>query len=65
MGQIMATPTNNSNGQLTTWLIKILSGPHQGAELQSPPGRLLIGSDEASDIVIADKLVSPQHAALD
>jgi type III secretion system YscD/HrpQ family protein len=61
----MATLTNNSNGQLTTWLIKILTGPHQGAELQSPPGRLLIGSDEASDIVIADKLVSPQHAALD
>jgi type III secretion system YscD/HrpQ family protein len=61
----MATATNNSNGQLTTWLIKILTGPHQGAELQSPPGRLLIGSDEASDIVIADKLVSPQHAALD
>jgi type III secretion system YscD/HrpQ family protein len=65
MSQIMATATNNSNGQLTTWLIKILTGPHQGAELQAPPGRLLIGSDEASDIVIADKLVSPQHAALD
>lgn len=47
------------------WLLKVIAGPHQGAEIDLAPGKSLIGSDEGCDVVLHDVLVAPQHLALD
>lgn len=43
------------------WILKVVSGPHQGAEIRLPQGCSLVGSDEECDVVLHDVLVAPQH----
>ncbi len=47
------------------WLLKVISGPHQGAEIALNPGKTLIGSDDECDVVLHDVLVAPQHLELE
>lgn len=49
----------------TDWILKILSGPHQGAEVTLRPGRVLLGSDPDCDVVLHDLLIAPRHLALE
>ena len=46
------------------WILKIISGPHQGVEEMLPDGRLLVGTDPDCSIVLHDVLIAPQHFAL-
>lgn len=46
------------------WILKIVSGPHQGAEVALRPGRTVVGSQPECDLVLHDVLVAPQHFAL-
>lgn len=43
------------------YLLKILSGPHQGAEVALDEGELLIGSSQDCDLILSDTLVSGRH----
>jgi len=43
------------------YLLKILSGPHQGAEVVLDKGDLVIGSDSECDLILSDVLIHPQH----
>lgn len=45
-------------------LLRILSGPHFGAEMSLRPGRYAIGTDENCDIVLSDSRLAPRHAFL-
>jgi type III secretion protein D len=45
-------------------LLRILSGPHLGAEMSLRPGRYAIGTDENCDIVLSDRRLAPRHASL-
>ena len=47
------------------WLLKVIAGPHQGAEMLLPVGKTLIGSDDACDVVLHDVLVAPQHVEME
>lgn len=47
------------------WLLKVIAGPHQGAEIDLAPGKSLIGSDDGCDVVLHDVLIAPQHLAID
>lgn len=47
------------------WLLKVVAGPHQGAEMRLTEGQVLIGKDDDCDVVLHDALVAPQHFALD
>ncbi len=47
------------------WLLKVIAGPHQGAEIGLSPGKTLIGSDDECDVVLHDILVAPQHVELE
>jgi len=47
------------------WILKVVSGPHQGAEIRLPQGRSLVGSDDECDVVLHDVLVAPQHFSLE
>lgn len=46
------------------WILKIISGPHQGAEVTLLPGRLVAGTDAECDLMLHDVLVAPRHFAL-
>lgn len=46
------------------WILKIISGPHQGAEVVLRPGRTVVGAHAECDLVLHDMLVAPQHFAL-
>jgi type III secretion system YscD/HrpQ family protein len=47
------------------WRITVGSGLHDGAEIERPPGALLlIGADASCDIVLADDGVAPRHLSL-
>lgn len=46
------------------YLLKILSGSHQGAEMPLGPGEYTIGSDAACDIIFSDQSIAPYHAKL-
>lgn len=46
------------------WLIKIISGPHQGAEVPLQAGRLVVGANPEADLVLHDVLVAPNHVAV-
>ena len=48
-----------------SWLLKILSGPHLGAEVLLGGESYRIGSDGDCDIVLADASVRPCHAILE
>lgn len=43
------------------YLLKILSGPHQGAEVALDEGELIIGSAQDCDLILSDTLVSGHH----
>lgn len=47
------------------WLLKVIGGPHQGAEIGLYAGKTLVGSDDECDVVLHDVLVAPQHVELD
>ncbi len=47
------------------WLLKVIAGPHQGAEIGLHVGKTLIGSDDECDVVLHDVLVAPQHLELE
>lgn len=47
--------------QTSAYLIKILSGPHQGAEVAIGEGELFIGSSLESDLILSDTLIAPSH----
>lgn len=46
------------------WILKIISGPHQGAEVTLRSGRVMVGASSECDVVLHDVLVAPQHFAL-
>lgn len=46
------------------WILKLISGPHQGAEVSLRPGRIVVGSDRECDLVLNDVLVAARHFAL-
>lgn len=46
------------------WILKIISGPHQGAEVALRPGRVVAGTHSECDLVLHDVLVAPHHFAL-
>lgn len=43
------------------YLLKILSGPHQGAEVALGVGDYVIGSDPEVDVILSDALINPKH----
>lgn len=45
-------------------LLKILSGPHLGAEILLREGEYVVGSDDHCDIVLNDIAMAPRHARL-
>ena len=45
-------------------LLRVLSGPHLGAEMSLRPGRYAIGTDENCDIVLSDSRLAARHAFL-
>lgn len=45
-------------------LLKILSGPNVGAELELKDGIYILGSDPECDIILMDSMVSPRHLRL-
>lgn len=47
------------------WLIKVIAGPHQGAEISLGEGKALVGSDDDCDVVLHDVLIAPQHFELE
>ena len=47
------------------WLLKVIAGPHQGAEMRLTAGQALVGKDDDCDVVLHDVLVAPQHFALE
>ncbi len=46
-------------------LLKILTGPHQGAEMVLAPGSYIMGHAEDCDIILSDVMVEPKHLRLD
>lgn len=46
------------------FLVKVLSGPHQGAELGLSSGTISLGSDDTCDVVFADALIAPKHLSI-
>ncbi|MDR2576589.1 MAG: type III secretion system inner membrane ring subunit SctD [Puniceicoccales bacterium] len=60
----MAQGEENGVGQ--RFLVKLLSGPHAGAEveLDEHDSRLRIGSGNDADLVLADALVNAEHAEI-
>jgi type III secretion system YscD/HrpQ family protein len=43
-------------------LLKVLSGPHQGAEFDIPEEEIIIGATDECDVIISDALVADRHA---
>ncbi|MEI6986580.1 MAG: FHA domain-containing protein [Rhodospirillaceae bacterium] len=46
------------------FILKLLSGPHLGAEVELGPGEYLLGRDDACDIVLSDHDLAFRHARL-
>lgn len=44
------------------YILKVLSGPHLGAEVQLAAGDYRLGRDDSCDIVLSDRSLSGQHA---
>lgn len=53
------------NTESKDWILKVISGPHQGAEMALSLGSCLVGNDEDCDVVLHDVLIAPQHFSLD
>ncbi|MDR1458179.1 MAG: type III secretion system inner membrane ring subunit SctD [Puniceicoccales bacterium] len=45
-------------------LLKILSGPHQGAEFALPDEAIIVGSEDSCDLVLSDALVVDKHVKI-
>lgn len=50
--------------QTSFLLLKILSGPHKGAEMELTPGDWTMGSSSACDLVLSDQGVMEEHLLL-
>ena len=46
------------------WHMKILSGTHQGAEIQLPEGQQKIGQGDDCDIILHDESISTLQMAI-
>ena len=46
------------------YLLKVLSGPHQGAEIALKPGEYLVGSSGDCDIILSDHNLASEHFKL-
>ncbi len=55
---------NSPHQRAPTYLLKVLSGPHQGAEVSLREGAYLVGSGEDCDIVLSDRLLAARHFEL-
>lgn len=50
----------------SVWRLKILSGPHQGTEIQLPSGQTTLGSDDLeADLVLEGGSLAPAHMVLE
>lgn len=47
------------------WILKVINGPHQGAEISLAPGECVVGNDDECDVVLQDVLIAPQHFSLE
>lgn len=47
-----------------TFLLKIFSGPHVGAEVILGSGVHVIGSDDSCDVILNDRFIAPRHAKI-
>ncbi|MDR1907192.1 MAG: hypothetical protein LBQ03_03200 [Puniceicoccales bacterium] len=45
-------------------VLKVLSGPHQGAEFDIPDEKIVIGAADECDVIISDVLVANKHVQL-
>jgi type III secretion system YscD/HrpQ family protein len=45
-------------------VLKVLSGPHQGAEFDIPDEKIVIGAADECDVIISDVLVANRHVQL-
>lgn len=45
-------------------ILKILSGPNAGAEVELPPGDIVIGNGDECDIILADSAMAARHVLL-
>jgi type III secretion system YscD/HrpQ family protein len=45
-------------------VLKVLSGPHQGAEFDVPEEKIIIGAADECDLIISDVLVANKHMKL-
>lgn len=53
---------STQRGTATSFLLKILSGPHQGAEVELPSDvAIVVGSDGTCDLVLSDALIAGRH----
>ncbi|HQU09275.1 MAG TPA: type III secretion system inner membrane ring subunit SctD [Opitutales bacterium] len=48
----------------TPFVLKILSGPHQGAEVLLPLGQTTVGSSLDCDVILSDAMLAPLHFRL-
>jgi len=46
------------------YLLKVLSGPHQGAEIALKPGEYLVGSSGDCDVILSDQNLASEHFKL-
>lgn len=55
-------PQAASGEKVRSFLLKILSGPHQGAEVELPSDvAIAVGSDGSCDLVLSDALIADRH----
>jgi len=48
----------------TSTILKVLSGPHVGAQAAVPSEPLIIGSSDEADVVLSDPHIAPRHCKL-
>jgi type III secretion system YscD/HrpQ family protein len=58
------TATTDAAQKDRVYLLKILSGIHEGAEVELHPGQYVLGSDDECDIVLGDDGIEPEHMVL-
>lgn len=49
----------------SSFLLKVLSGPHVGAELALRDGATIIGSDDECDVILSDTFIAPKHLKIE
>jgi len=53
------------DSQSAQCLFKVLSGPHQGAEVLLSPGSYILGRSDQCDIILSDTWIQDQHLKID